>query len=264
MNGKKKFNRSTIKLIINVSMFLCMMAIAGIGFLMKYVLISGVERWEKYGRNFDMFFFGLDRHEWGKIHLIIAFVLLGLLLLHLFLNWKILLGMFGKFIPQKMWRRILTTIFIIISIFLVFSFLIINPEIQELEQGRGRQRNINTYFEITEPSEKAVKEEIKEPKKEIQPRIKDQEYKVTEQIIETPDTHDSSIQTHDHQESLLDIRGFMTILEVSEKHNVPVDYLKQQLGIPESVSNSRALGQLRRIYDFRMSDVKTIIEKYNK
>ncbi len=56
----------------------------------------------------------------------------------------------------------------------------------------------------------------------------------------------------------------MTILEVSEKHNVPVDYLKQQLGIPESVSNSRALGQLRRIYDFRMSDVKTIIEKYNK
>jgi len=24
------------------------------------------------------------------------------------------------------------------------------------------------------------------------------------------------------------------------------------------------LGQLRRIYDFRMSDVKTIIEKYNK
>jgi len=241
-----------------------MMAIAGIGFLMKYVLISGVERWEKYGRNFDMFFFGLDRHEWGKIHLIIAFVLLGLLLLHLFLNWKIFLGMFGKFIPQKIWRQTLTTVFVIVCIFLAFSFLVINPEIQEFEQGRGRYRNARYDPEITESAEKAAKEEIKEANKEVQTRIKDQEYIVTEKIIETPDTYDSSIQTHEHQESQLDIRGFMTLREVSDKYNVPVDYLKQQLGIPESVSNSRALGQLRRIYDFRMSDVKTIIEKYNK
>ena len=78
MNGKKKFNRSTIKFIINISMFLCMMAIAGIGFLMKYVLISGVERWEKYGRNFDMFFFGLDRHEWGKNSSYYCFCFIGI------------------------------------------------------------------------------------------------------------------------------------------------------------------------------------------
>jgi preprotein translocase subunit YajC len=264
MKNKKKLNKPTIKLIINVLMFLCMMAIAGIGFLMKYVLLSGIDKWEKYGRNFDMFFLGMDRHEWGKIHLIIAFVLLGLLILHIFLNWKILLGMFGKFIPQKIWRQALTIVFIVVCIFLAFSFLIINPEIQEFEQGMGRRRNINYNSEIAGSSEKAAKEEINEANKEIETRIKDKEYKVTEKIIETPDTHDSSIQTHEHQESSLDIRGFMTLYEVSEKYNVPVDYLKQQLGIPESVPNNGALGKLRRIYNFRMSDVRIIIENYHK
>tara|TARA_R110002033_G_scaffold38827_3_gene78300 strand:+ start:2890 stop:3105 length:216 start_codon:yes stop_codon:yes gene_type:complete len=51
-----------------------MSAVVGIGFLIKYTLISGKERNVIYGKNVELSLFGMDRHEWGYIHLVIAFV----------------------------------------------------------------------------------------------------------------------------------------------------------------------------------------------
>ena len=75
------FNKPKIKLVVDVLMFLCMAALGGLGFLMKYVLLSGQEAQAAYGAKVEIYFLGVDKHEWGTIHLIIAFVLLGLLLL---------------------------------------------------------------------------------------------------------------------------------------------------------------------------------------
>jgi hypothetical protein len=68
-------HKSRINFLIDVVMFLMMMAIAGIGFLMKYVLVPGSERWEKYGSNVDLFLWGWDRHQWGALHLILGYIL---------------------------------------------------------------------------------------------------------------------------------------------------------------------------------------------
>ncbi|MDO8745939.1 MAG: hypothetical protein Q7J76_12610 [Candidatus Brocadiaceae bacterium] len=38
-------NKSKISLVIDALMFLCVMAIAGIGFLMKFVLLPGKDTW---------------------------------------------------------------------------------------------------------------------------------------------------------------------------------------------------------------------------
>ena len=57
--------KSKLNLIIDVFMLLCMAAIAGIGFLIKYVLVPGFRRWEIYDRNVDLSFWGMDRYEWG-------------------------------------------------------------------------------------------------------------------------------------------------------------------------------------------------------
>ena len=92
------FDKSKVSFVIDALMFLCMMAIAGIGFLMKFVLIPGKERWVKYGRNVDLYLLGMDRHEWGTIHLVIGFILLGLLVLHIILHWKMILAMYHRFI----------------------------------------------------------------------------------------------------------------------------------------------------------------------
>ena len=54
--------KSKINFIIDFLMFIFMFAIAGIGFLIKYFLIPGKERWIKYGSNVDLFLFEMDRH----------------------------------------------------------------------------------------------------------------------------------------------------------------------------------------------------------
>jgi hypothetical protein len=55
--------KSKWNFLIDVNMLLFMGIITGIGFLIKYTLIPGSERWDVYGRNVDLSFMGLDRHQ---------------------------------------------------------------------------------------------------------------------------------------------------------------------------------------------------------
>lgn len=214
-------DRSKVNFVIAALMFLCMMAMAGIGFLMKFVLIPGKERWVKYGRNVDLSLLGMDRHEWGTIHLIIGFILLGLLVLHIVLHWKVILNMYQRLVGSRRARRIIASIFIIASVMLVIFPFIVNPEVQELGRGEGR-------------AEQGYVEE-------------------TEETIEHPEN-----------ESSIEVRGYMTLIEVAEKYNVPIEYLKKHLDIPKSTSNEEKLSWLRKRYGFTMSDVERIIDEYPK
>ena len=56
-------NKVKLNFVIDALMFLCMAAIAGMGFLMKYVLLPGRESTIKYGRRVDLSLFGLYRHN---------------------------------------------------------------------------------------------------------------------------------------------------------------------------------------------------------
>ena len=67
----------------------------------------------------------------------------------------------------------------------------------------------------------------------------------------------------DHKkEGPMAIRGFMTLDEVSEKHNVPIHCLKTHLGIPASAPNTAKLGTLKETCNFTMSDVEKVIALY--
>ena len=130
-------DKSKVNIIINTLMFLCVMAIAGIGMLIKFVLLPGKETAAVYGRKVDLFFFGMDRRGWGRIHLIIAFVLLGLLALHVVLHWNMILSVYRKLIGSAVARRIVAITIFIIGIFLVVSPFFVKPEIQKSER-KGR------------------------------------------------------------------------------------------------------------------------------
>ncbi|MDI6792955.1 MAG: DUF4405 domain-containing protein [bacterium] len=132
------FDKSKVNFVNDALMFLCIMAITGIGFLMKFVLIPGQERWVKYGRNVELSLFGMDRHEWGEIHLVLGFVLIGLLVLHIILHWKMILCLYRKLIGSQRVRRIIAAVFIIVCLIgLIFPF-IVKPEVQGLSRGEGR------------------------------------------------------------------------------------------------------------------------------
>ena len=131
-------DKSKVNLIIDALMFLCAMAITGIGLLMKYVLLPGKETAATYGRKVELFLFGMDRHAWGRIHLIMAFVFLGLLTLHIVLHWNMIVSIYCRLIGSKVVRRIVAIIIFIGGTFLVVSPFFVKPEIQKSER-KGHQ-----------------------------------------------------------------------------------------------------------------------------
>lgn len=131
--------KSKLNLIIDMLLLLCIAAIGGIGLLIKYVLVPGEQRWEIYGRNVGLFFWKLNRHQWGTIHLVIGFVLLALLVLHIVLHWSTIVGIYRKLIPNRLAGWIVAfTLIALTTILLTFSCLV-KPEILERGQGQGRR-----------------------------------------------------------------------------------------------------------------------------
>ncbi len=133
-------DKGKLNFLIDASMFLCMAAIAGIGFLMKYVLIPGKEAWAVYGKKVELSWIGLDRHAWGTVHLYLAFLLLGLLLLHIILHWQMIIGLFHRFIGRRTLGHEVAILFIILCAALLFFPFFIQPEVDDSEPGKGRGR----------------------------------------------------------------------------------------------------------------------------
>ena len=130
--------KAKINLIIDAFLFLAVAAIAGIGLLINYVLVPGVQRRVIYGRNVDLLFWGLNRHDWGAIHYVLGLVFLLLLVLHIVLHWGMIVGISRKLIPGRFARclaaAILATLVILLTVFPAF----VKPELREGGRGMGR------------------------------------------------------------------------------------------------------------------------------
>ena len=131
--GKGKLN-----FVIDALMFLCLMAMAGLGFLMYYILLPGRKVWVKYGRNVDLTWLGWDRHDWGDIHLYLAFTLLGLLTVHLILHWSVIVGLCARLLPDPKLRHRVVLVFLILGLLLIYFPFLITPEVGEKGRGGGR------------------------------------------------------------------------------------------------------------------------------
>lgn len=193
--------KTTINFIIDGLMFICMAAITGIGFLIKYTLVSGQERRIKYDENVELYLFGLNRHEWGSIHLIIGFILLGLLVLHIILHWKFITCVYNRMFKKGVVKRLSTILFITIcSLFIITPFLV-KPEVALTELGRRR--------EIT-----------------------------------------------------IEVKGYMTLGEISKKYKVPTNIIKTRLNIPISTPDNQKLSWVRNKYNIKIHDIEELIKEY--
>lgn len=218
-------------------MFLCMSVVAGLGLLIKYTLISGQERWIVYGENSNLYLLGMDRHEWGSIHLISGYVLLGLLALHIILHWNAIVCVYNRIFRKKLIYNLLSIVFITIcALFIIVPFLI-KPDFNKIEQGKGIHAINNNHGTNRERNTTYKKDEFN--------------------IGNT-----SEIKSHSNH--LIDVRGYMTLDEISIKYKIPTDFIKTSLNIPKSISDKQKLGWLRKKYDIEMSDVAEIIKEYQK
>ena len=207
-------DKSNINFIVDILMFIFMMAIGGTGFLIRYVLIPGKDRAMVYGKSVDLYFLGMDRHEWGEIHYIMSIILIVLVVLHIVLHWKMTVCMFSRLISSGTLRIVLAVGFVLLSILLLSFSFFISPEVRE-DSGHGGEGH--SHGEHVESAE----------------------------IFS------------------IEIKGYMTFDEISEKYNVPAEYLKEKLSVDKSVGNSEKLGQIKNDYGFSMSDVEELIKNYN-
>ncbi len=241
---KRKFDRSKFNIAIDIVMLVVLMIIAGIGFIMKYVLVPGFKRNEIYGVNTDLYFWGLDRHQWGTLHLIFSFFLLFLLILHIIFHWKMITCLVKKLIPNSFARQ-LTFLSLVVIIFVFgLSPFFIQPVVKISDEPRYR-RSTKNNIEITQTKDtisKSKKVEDLQQKTKSKPKLKNDNRK--------------------HQHQLRDevkIYGYMSLSEVAIKYSIPVSDLAAVINIPVEYQDRR-LGRLRKQYDFHMNDLRQYIE----
>jgi hypothetical protein len=132
--------KNKLNFVIDAVMLLVMAAIAGVGFLMNWVLLPGRETVERYGRRVELGFLGLDRHQWGDVHLVLGIALLALLVLHIVLHWKQVLHLYRRLIPDRAVRIVVAVVFLAVTVCLLGFALAARPVVQPDEGGRRRGR----------------------------------------------------------------------------------------------------------------------------
>lgn len=239
--------KAKINFIIDAIMFILMGFLAGIGLLIKYVLLSGEERWIKYGRNVEITFCGFDRHEWGQVHLIVAILLVAFLVLHIVLHWNTIACLYKRVISNRAVRVLCASTFMVLTTLFVFFPYFIRVETKELASGRERFQNLPIDKNQTKIYDSGQNQKTGRKKYEL-----------------AADIQEKDEELHHNIDPAIEVKGLMTLSEVSGKYNVPSDHIKQKLNIPLSTSNSSKLGHLRKEYGFKMSELELIIANYKK
>lgn len=123
-----KTDKSKINLIIDILLWFALAAVTGIGGLIKYTLPSGADQRLAGETHVNYTLWGLDRHEWGDIHLYAGLFLIILLLLHLVLHQKMIVGIWKRMVPARTPRWIIGIGILIAGIALSCFFLLISPD----------------------------------------------------------------------------------------------------------------------------------------
>jgi len=221
-----------LNLVIDFIMLIVMMSVAGLGLLMKYVLLPGFKINEIYGSNVELYFWGLDRHQWGTIHLWLALFFIFLLILHIIFHWDMIVSIFRQMVQSKTTRLAFFIIIGILSVFLALAPFFIKPEIAQLERKHNRNR-IPESIQLDPGT----------------PYVPSEAGKVV-------DNDTADIQRHHNNEA--DINGTMTLNEISERFNISVEELAKAINVPADNSNER-LGRLRKRYGFEMDDLRVFV-----
>jgi len=91
------------KYLLDALLFVDLCSVAAIGLLLAFVIPSGRVP------DASKFFMGLHRHDWGDIHLFLALFLLGLLVLHVWLNWTWVVNSTRGYFGER-WKKVLWTL----------------------------------------------------------------------------------------------------------------------------------------------------------
>lgn len=240
MEKKAIFNKAKANLVIDMVLLLIMSAMLGIGLMIKYILITGEEKIIRYGSNFRQTIFGMDRHEWGTIHLYIGYAMVGFLLLHIVLHWKSIFTMFKNLIRNSTARVSAAVLLVIVSLMFVFIPFIMQPQVDLERKHMGRVEGNNRNV-VTRNNDRS-----------------------SEDASNTNRNNEGDGHGRRSYKSMdIDVKGYMSITDVCSEYNIPEKYLKKMLNIPVATNGNTRLRDLKEQYGIRMGKIKEIIVNKN-
>lgn len=236
--------KSKVNLIIDAIMLVIMMAVAGIGLLMKYVLLPGYKVNEVYGRNAELYFWGLDRHQWGAIHLYVALFLLFLLVLHILFHWDMIVCILKRMVSGRNARLVVFIILGLLSLVLALSPFVLKPEVRQMERPHNHSREVEYSDQMPEQSMVETNTGTGGIRAES-----------GEAHADAPET-DAEHLRHRNEEIIID--GTMTLSDVSKRYGLSVKQLAAVIGVPAESAGER-LGRLKKNYAFDFNDLREFI-----
>ncbi len=138
-------NRSQVNLIIDAFMFIMASVIAGIGLLLKYVLLPGRSARVIYGERTELFYLGLNRHDWGAVHFWAGLIFILLLIVHIILHWRMIGCIFRRMFEKSLTRWILIMLVGIVPLLFVAAPLFITPDVRPLTPNYYHNPRIEEY-----------------------------------------------------------------------------------------------------------------------
>lgn len=243
-----------VNLIIDTLMFIVLMAVAGLGFLMKYVLLPGYKINEIYGSGTELFFWGLDRHQWGAIHLYLALSMVFLLVLHILFHWDMIVCIFRKMVPGRTARIAIAIFTGVIGFFLAIAPLWVNPEVAELQRQHNRNRATDEYGRGLYRQQGNFDAEQQDNRATLSDKPILSDHGLSTEVKDVSGSEPEELHHHNQVE----IDGTMTLNQISERYNISVEELAAAIDVPSGYANER-LGRLKRMYGFEMDDLRLFV-----
>lgn len=268
MNSFIKFcrDRAKLNLVVDIILFLLLMGMAGIGFLIKYTLLSGEKRNILYGENVNLELLGLDRHQWGTIHLVLSIAFIAFIVLHIILHWKLIGCFFRRLIPSRTPRIVFISFLSVVSLFLfVFAFLFEPTAIEYGNLYRHRIENTSVTIESVLNSSnietKTTSQQFQSDDLQLDAKIVLPKKEANNAQPKHEGNNKQKIQKNRAVVEDYEVLGGESLSDVSIKYGVPTQFLCDELNIPQKYSTER-LGRLRKRYNFTMSDVSRAVAKH--
>jgi hypothetical protein len=254
--------KSNIKYFVDILMFLCIVGIAGIGFLMGLFLAEGPTVREQ-----DKYFLNLHRHQWGEIHLYLSLVFTALVILHLFLNWE-WVKCKTRVLFKGGWKTMLITVTVLAVLIplIIWAFYPKHPS-EYLDYGTGRGRRGQDYY--LPPQSRITRAQPETGKIPAERPLQEQQaISLTERPLrqkQRPVTSEKEALEHEEQlvhgrlETGLEgmvIHGQMTMQDVVNQTGISYEKIASAMDLPARISMRDSLGRLRRQYGFTMQELR--------
>lgn len=255
MNLKR--NISQINLVIAAVMFIVLMTMAGLGFMIKFVLLPGYKANEVYGRNIDLRFLNLDRHQWGFIHLYLSLFFLFLLLVHIILHRGMIICIFRNMFSGVKTRLVLSLSVGSVGLILPLGPFFIKPEVTQFH-GRNIGHKISDGNKESDYNgiEKYVPDKAEPRTKDISESDRQANLESRDESITFADSDMEEV--HHDQHGRMDINGMMTLRDVAKKYNIGIEELAKPVKVPPEYADER-LGRLKKRYGFELNELRDFV-----